>query len=97
MLISGINNSIRVRFRSAIDGSILDLSALGASDPRIVGTLEYTNTSVNGTSVGFLTNGSDGIIEGDINFTTSGEWEVFGFVTINGVELESAPARVWVN
>lgn len=79
------------------DGTVADLAALGAGSLRIRAVKEYDDTTaLDATSVGFVTDGTDGTFQGIITFTEAGEWEIYGFITVGGTEYPLQPWTLFV-
>lgn len=77
------------------DGSVFNLATAGASGYRMVAFREYSTLEIAATSVGTLTDGSDGIIQGIITFTERGEYHIRGYATIGGTEFPGAALKVF--
>lgn len=94
MAFVGIAYPINITLHDS-DGIIRDISS--ATAYRMEAKKEYsTTTPIDGTGVQFLTDGTDGILNGTITFDDSGEWELTCFVTLNAVEFASTPLRIFV-
>ncbi len=93
---TGVSYPVNLTARND-EGLVIDLAALSASALRMEARQEYsTDAATAATAVAFLTDGTDGIVQGRLTFDAAGEWAVRLFATVSGTEFPSSTKRFTV-